>query len=292
MTAAGDADLLDRAEGVLVLRAGWVAPWLHDEQRSSLRHHLTRVVKVGRPEGPGSCGSSCPLCAKASERCGYDSMTRQTVAVDVLSAGLLAHLDSERADAGYPARALTLTAAEVAADAMPRLAQALDLLAEHVPWWSALHRANARRLVLFESPHLFGFTSPLVPQTLFVRARCDVIQFAERLVHEATHLQVYDAQDTMRFTDAPVTHLIRSPLRTDGRPVLGVLHATVVSARVVCAMRAIAAGARGELATRASDTVARIIPRVQAGASELLANGQLTPASEALVHSANDVVAQ
>lgn len=100
------------------------------------------------------------------------------------------HLVSSRPDAGYPDRVLTLATPEAAREARTRIGDALDLLDAHVPWWSALRDSSARRLVLFESTNLFGFTSPLVPLTLFVNAACDVVQFAERLVHEATHGQL------------------------------------------------------------------------------------------------------
>ncbi len=284
-------DLLDRVEGVLVMRAGWIAPWLGAEQRSALRYHLTCAIRGEIPVDGLSCGvGSCPLCAEISDHSGYDTATRCRTTVSPLSAGLIGHLVSQRADAGYPERVLTLATPEVAAGAGLRLAQALDLLAAQVPWWESLRDSTARRLVLFESPHLLGFTSPLVPQTLFVNATCDVLRLAERLVHEATHLQVYDAQDVLRFTDAPGTVLISSPLRADRRPVLGVLHATVVSARVVAAMRAVGRGAAGELAAGAREVAARVTASVAAGAAELLANGQLTPAGETLVRSLDDVV--
>jgi len=289
--ATANADLIGRIEGVLVMRAGWLAPWLGAEQRSALRHHLTGTVRGEGPAGGLTCGvGTCPLCSEVSEQCGYDTATRCLTAVDAISAGLIGHLVSQRADAGYPTRVLTLATPAVVAQTEIRLAQALDLLAAYVPWWDALRESTARRLVLFESPHLLGFSSPLVPQTLFVNAACDVLRLAERLVHEATHLQVYDAQDVLRFTDAPGTLLISSPLRADRRPVLGVLHATVVSARVVAAMRAVSSEAAGELAAGASEVAARVTASVVAGAAELLSNGQLTPVGQALVRSLDDVV--
>jgi HEXXH motif-containing protein len=296
VSAGAGANLLGCVEGVLVMRAGWIAPWLDAEQRSALRHHLTCTARGEGLAGEGlaggwSCGAgSCPLCSGVDDCCGYDTATRCLTEVDAISAGLIRHLVSQRADAGYPARVLTLATPEVVAQAQGRLAQALDLLAAYVPWWDALRESTARRLVLFESPHLLGFSSPLVPQTLFVNATCDVLRLAERLVHEATHLQVYDAQDVLRFTDAPGTLLISSPLRADRRPVLGVLHATVVSARVVAAMRAVSSGADGELAASASAVAARVTASVVAGSAELLANGQLTSAGKALVCSLDDVV--
>lgn len=290
-TMTANADLLCRVEGVLVLRSGWIAPWLGTGQRSALRQHLTSTVRGEGPTGGRPCGvGSCPLCSRESDYGGYDTARRCRTAVDAISAGLIGHLVNERADAGYPARVLTLATPAIVAQAEGRLAQALDLLNAYVPWWDALRDSTARRLVLFESPHLLGFTSPLVPQTLFVNATCGILRLAERLVHEATHLQVYDAQDVLCFTDAPGTRLISSPLRADRRPVLGVLHATVVSARVVAAMRAISAGAVGKLAASASEVAARVTASVVAGATELLLNGQLTPVGEALVRSLDDVV--
>ena len=290
-TMTATAALLCRVEGVLILRAGWMAPWLGSEERSALRYHLTCTVGGEGSAGGGTCGDgSCPLCSGVSDYSCYDTATRCLTAVDVISAGLIGYLVNERADAGYPARVLTLATPAVVAQAEGRLAQALDLLNAYVPWWGALRDSTARRLVLFESPHLLGFSSPLVPQTLFVNAACDILRLAERLVHEATHLQVYDAQDVLRLTGAPGNRLISSPLRADRRPVLGVLHATVVSARVAAAMRAVSAGAAGELAANASEVAARATASVVAGTTELLLNGQLTPIGEALVRSLDDVV--
>lgn len=288
-----DPALLDHIEGLLVLRAGWAAPWLRDEERSALRDHLTRSVRGETLADEGAaCVGPCPLCTTINDHSGYDTAARRPSAVRALAAGLVQHLVSSRSDAGYPTRVLALATPRVASQARARLVEALDLLDAYVSWWGALRESTARRLVLFESTNLFGFTSPLVPQTLFVNAGCDTLQFVERLVHEATHGQVYSAQDVLRFTEAPPTHLIASPLRADRRPVLGVFHATVVSTRVMVAMREIGAGAAGRSAEGARVTAARVSAAARAGIVELQANGHLTAVGEALVRLLDQEVSQ
>ena len=94
--ATANADLIGRIEGVLVMRAGWLAPWLGAEQRSALRHHLTGTVRGEGPAGGLTCGvGACPLCSEVSEQCGYDTATRCLTAVDAISAGLIGHLVSQ-----------------------------------------------------------------------------------------------------------------------------------------------------------------------------------------------------
>lgn len=76
-----------------------------------------------------------------------------------------------------------------------------------------------------------------------------------------------------------------SPLRADRRPVLGVLHATVVSARVVAAMREISASAGDECAEVSGEVASRVMASVHSGTTELLPNGELTESGKALVYS-------
>jgi HEXXH motif-containing protein len=160
-----------------------------------------------------------------------------------------------------------------------------------VPWWATLRDATAKRVVLFASGNLQGMTSPLVPSTMFVNCALVTTELAERLVHEATHGQVYDLQDAVRLTTAPPEHRISSPLRADPRPVQGVFHATVVSARVHIAMRASSA-ADGPWSEAVAASAKRAAEATRRGCGELLDAGRLTAEGREYVLAAHAAVGE
>jgi len=267
-------------ESTHLLRGTWRAPWLRPEQRAALRAHLEAAVGA-----TASCTVDCPLCTLEAPYAGLEPKGLAPVGVNALSSGMIGHLAAGTPDLGYPEKRVRLAPPESAARARDRLSAALTLLEAHLPWWADLRDEACARIVLVESENLLGFSSALVPDTVFLNAECGVAQFVERLVHEATHCQVYRIQDSLKLTDAPPGHLIASPLRRDPRPVLGVLHATVVSARVHLAAAAMAdAGEHRDEFTRMARTAAA---DVAFGAGELCDRGILTEHGRVLVLAAS-----
>lgn len=278
-------DFLKRREGVLLLRAGWLAPWLEPDEKALLKQHVVAAMS-----GSSDCADGCPLCESDSLHAGVASADMSSVGIDALSRKLLEHLVNSAADEGYPQRDLRLASGGVAQSAQARLLDALEILASHVPLWEPLRADAAQRVVLFESDNLFGLTSPLVPETVFLNAACEVPEMVERLAHEATHGQIYNLQDALRVTEAPPDYRIVSPLRDDPRPVSGVVHATVVCARVAYVLRAVGAALGGDVGSRTAELAVQAASSALEGCEELLDRGRLTEGGTVLIRSAQELV--
>lgn len=110
------------------------------------------------------------------------------------------------------------------------------------PQYAAAMAAHVRLVVPITSDLLAGWTSLASLGAIYVRARpggpnADRYT-AERLVHESAHTLLYlTAFGNPLFTDDGADERMRSPLRRDARPAIGVFHATYVLAMVLEFMR-------------------------------------------------------
>lgn len=124
------------------------------------------------------------------------------------------------------------------------IAEAIYLIEAVAP---AIHTEYAElvsRIKLFQGRVLRGETNTRVYGAVFLRlpppAYRQVVYWIEHLVHEIAHLRL----ELLRVHDPLVTNDLvpryEAPFRRDPRPMLGVLHATFVAARMMTVLRALA----------------------------------------------------
>ena len=263
------------AAATALLRRIW--RWQPAAVRPAVRDHLLAEVS-GQPHSDGH-QLGCLLCVPAPERAvrpggGLVAMPRLAHRVGV-------SYDRSPRDDRYPFRGIQLC--DPVPDTIERVAAAVDLLREIPGDVAARLVSDVDRIVIFDSPNIQGFSSALTPGTIYLNHRLPALQTLEQLVHEHTHLLVYRVLDVVRLTTARSDVLIASPLRRDRRPVLGVLHATVVEARLAVL---------ADQLRRSSGVISPAADRHRraalAGAATLLADGELTDPGRRLIEALID----
>jgi hypothetical protein len=95
---------------------------------------------------------------------------------------------------------------------------------------------NVRMIKLFSGQVTMGFTDMRILGAMLIRLPRNtvdsVLYFYEHIIHEASHIHLncLMASDPLILNDR--NELFNSPLRNDPRPMIGVFHATFVSARI------------------------------------------------------------
>ncbi|MGH6923353.1 MAG: aKG-HExxH-type peptide beta-hydroxylase [Propylenella sp.] len=130
-------------------------------------------------------------------------------------------------------RALVLDALDLLKRASPELAGEIDALARQIVL--AREAPGTEKFGGASTFYLWGavFLNPA--------AHTDRLQMAEALIHEAAHMLLFGMGAGEPLVENPEEELYASPLRSDRRPMEGVVHAAYVLARIVAAMESIAA---------------------------------------------------
>jgi hypothetical protein len=140
----------------------------------------------------------------------------------------------------------TLEGAEFA-HAVHRVNDALDLLDAGVPELAEEVRALVHEIVVVDKPgHWpFGASSFQLWGALFLKLAPDAsrVEIAEALAHESAHALLFGFSMGRPLVENEPDELYPSPLRSDPRPMDGVVHATYVTARMhYTAMRLLESG--------------------------------------------------
>jgi hypothetical protein len=195
-----------------------------------------------------------------------------------------------RADLGF-----LPPSAEVAADFRLRLAAGLRLLGEALPELYGEIRGILRQIIIAGSDRskanqCDGGSHFQLWGALFLNGdfHHDRIAVAEVLAHESAHSLLFGF-----CTDEPLVQnddddLYVSPLRSDGRPMDGIYHATFVSARMHWTMARLAAwaGLSAEERDRARDAAASDARNFTSGFDVVAGHGRLTALGERLMAGA------
>jgi hypothetical protein len=122
-------------------------------------------------------------------------------------------------------------------DAKDKLFLALSLIARHDPDMFDEIQTHVGQIKIFDGKVTMGLTDVRIMGSMFIRiprSNVDpVLYFIEHIIHEASHIHLNSIMviDPL-FLNSPDEKFI-SPIRRDLRPMIGVFHATYVSARIV-----------------------------------------------------------
>lgn len=188
-------------------------------------------------------------------------------------------------DCGEEAEILALSEAELA-EAKNHVFNALCLIARNDQNMFDELKVHVRVIKLFTGKVTMGFTDVRILGAMLLRLprkNIDpVLYFVEHIVHEASHMHLncLMAKDPL-ILNSPEERFI-SPLRPDPRPMIGVYHATYVSARIARTFCNIYA-ATGD--KRMLKIVAETLDETIRGVSEISRSARLTFAGKEILAS-------
>lgn len=166
------------------------------------------------------------------------------------------------------------------------------ILAEHWPEMLAEIATTVRQLFIFSSEKVIGFVDFRSHGAVWLRESAirTPLQFAEELIHEASHVRLNAAHAVSPLFLNDDRERYASPLRADPRPMFGVFHQMFVLCRLVEFYRRIFR-VRGSLANTAlrrgtiDDQRQKIRDNLAASHDIVVKHAQLTPAGEALLRN-------
>ena len=146
-------------------------------------------------------------------------------------------------------------------------------------------REHVDEIKLFNSAVTQGFSDTRTMGAIFIRPPCVgsnvPLYFYEQLIHEMSHLQLHCLFSIDPLIDGDRYRLMASPIRSDPRPLFGVLHATYVSAKLANAFFSLYQRSKDETTLHYLD---QIMDELAIGISSLR-ESSLTSSGRALVNS-------
>lgn len=117
-----------------------------------------------------------------------------------------------------------------------RLNEAIDLIAKYDPDMFEELIEQVSMIKLFRGKVTMGFTDVRILGAMFIRVPRPnlnpVLYFFEHIIHEASHIHLNCLMAIDPLILNSREERFQSPLRSDPRPMIGVFHATYVSARI------------------------------------------------------------
>lgn len=170
------------------------------------------------------------------------------------------------------------------------IAEALKLVEFADPKIKAEFDALVTRIKLFQGRVLRGETNTRVYGAVFLRLPPQdwdqSVYWIEHLVHEIAHLRLELLRVHDPLVENDLTPRFRAPFRRDPRPMLGVLHATFVVARM---MRVLSILQKRRPKAIYADRLRSLASKFEIGMTSLSDDGKFTPLGKVVVDSLREV---
>ncbi len=194
------------------------------------------------------------------------------------------------ADCGVPAEIEPIFEPEISIG-KDQVCAALCTIALHEGEMFDEIQQHVRHIKLFRGKVTMGLTDVRILGAMMIRLPRNVVNpvlyFIEHIIHEASHIHLncLMAIDPL-ILNAP-DERFTSPIRTDPRPMMGVFHATYVSARIArFFMKMYRLTGHEELL----HTLAETLDETIRGTAEIIKNAKLTSAGQLLLTSINEFI--
>jgi hypothetical protein len=170
------------------------------------------------------------------------------------------------------------------------ISEAVRLIAEADPGIKSEYDELVTRIKLFQGRVLRGETNTRVYGAVFFRlpppGYDQIVYWIEHLVHEIAHLRL----ELLRVHDPLVKNDLvprfQAPFRRDPRPMLGVYHATFVTARMMSVLRKLFDAGHGPFYKERFDCIR---DKFEIGLNSVVEGGDLSPLGQRIVDSFREV---
>ena len=154
-----------------------------------------------------------------------------------------------------------------------------------------------REIVILDSNRVIAGSSFDLLGLIYIKANpdWDIVDFLDFLIHEAAHQYIFNISSIDPLCLNDPTERYNSPLRKDPRPLVGIYHATFVTARLIYLFQIVEAYGRdadniGLSNERINEKVTYYKKKYQDGVKTILKYGQLTPLGQKLIASTENII--
>jgi len=167
----------------------------------------------------------------------------------------------------------------------PLLKPAFEIIDKNLPEMSKEIDIFLHKIRVFKGVGTMGITDVRMFGCMFIReprSNLDpILYYTEHIIHEVSHMTLNSAMIADQIVLNGREAIFNSPLRTDLRPMLGVFHATFVTARIVLLFSKIAKKTREE---NVLEYLEQQLDELATGINEIKKGGILTNLGESLLN--------
>lgn len=150
-----------------------------------------------------------------------------------------------------------------------------------------------KEIVILDSNRVIAGSSFKTLGLIYIKATTNLttMDLLDYIVHEAAHQYIFRLSAVDPLCLNPPSELYASPLRKDPRPMLGIYHATFVTARLIYLFKALESqNNEVEFSGEIKQKIAYYIERYQAGLQTTMQHGNLTELGKKLILSTQTII--